>query len=88
MPALSTICAGTKVWAMFNYGSGGVDCTDDYIVSIDGGTPTAYDPFSEVGTSATSSIVIQGRRSGCTPGAGCTGTSYVTLASWNVNAQP
>jgi hypothetical protein len=52
-------------------------CSDDYTVSIDGAAAVAYTPGTSVGGSATTSIVIQGRRAGCTSGAGCNGTSYV-----------
>jgi hypothetical protein len=76
------------VSATFNAGSGGAGCSDDYTVSIDGAAGVAYTPGTSVGGSATTSIVIQGRRAGCTSGAGCNGTSYVTLAPWNVVAQP
>lgn len=87
-PDLTMVCEGQSVSATFNAGSGGTGCTDDYVVIIDGGTPVAYTPGSNVGGSATSSIVIQGRRADCTSGSGCTGTSYVTLASWTVVPQP
>src|SRR5204862_220095 len=47
-----------------------------------------YTSGSPVGASATTSITIKGRRTGCTTGAGCNGTSYATLASWTVHPQP
>jgi hypothetical protein len=87
-PNLTAICAGQGVSATFNAGSGGVGCSDDYTVSIDSGTATAYTPGSTVGTTATTSIVIKGRRAGCTSGAGCAGTSYTVLASWTINPRP
>jgi hypothetical protein len=83
-PNLSAICAGQGVSATFNAGIGGTGCSDDYTVSIDGATGIAYTPGTTVGTGATNSIVIQGRRANCTSGAGCTGTNYVTLANWTV----
>jgi len=85
-PNVASVCTGTSVSATFNAGSGGVGCSDDYRVIIDG-TPAVYMPGNPVGGSATSSIVIQGRRDNCT-GSGCTGTTYVTLASWTVNPLP
>jgi hypothetical protein len=88
LPTNTTICTGTTVSATFNAGSGGAGCSDNYIVIIDGGSPAAYTPGSSVGGSATTSIVIQGRRANCTYSSGCNGTSYVTLASWSVVAQP
>jgi hypothetical protein len=88
LPTNATICTGTTVSATFNAGSGGVGCSDDYTVSIDGGAAVAYTPGSSVGGTATTSIEIKGRRAGCDAGAGCTGTSYTTLASWTVVAQP
>ncbi|HKM92471.1 MAG TPA: hypothetical protein VJY41_02340 [Prolixibacteraceae bacterium] len=87
-PNLTNICTGQGVSATFTAGSGGVGCSDDYVLIIDGGTPVAYTSGSTVGSSATSSIVIQGRRANCTSGSGCTGTNYVELARWTVNARP
>src|SRR5262249_22261819 len=87
VPNLAQICAGQQVSATFNPGSGGDGCSDDFTVSIDGGAAMPYTPGDTVGTGATSSIVIQGRRASCTPGSGC-GTAYVTLATWTVNPQP
>ena len=87
-PDLASVCSGTGVSATFNAGSGGVGCSDDYTVEIDGGAPVAYIPGSTVGASATSSIVISGRRANCSDGSGCNGTAYTILASWSVVAQP
>lgn len=87
-PSTAAVCTGTGASATFNAGTGGTGCTDDYVVIIDGGTPTVYTPGTTVGTSATSTIVIQGRRANCTAGSGCTGTNYATLASWTVNPIP
>jgi len=87
-PNTAAVCAGTTVSATFNAGSGGTGCSDDYVVIIDGGSPAAYMSGNPVGGSATTSIVIQGRRANCDAGSGCTGTSYTTLASWTVNANP
>ncbi|WP_028526985.1 right-handed parallel beta-helix repeat-containing protein [Runella limosa] len=88
MPNVAAVCFGTGVSATFNAGSGGVGCSDDFILIIDNGTPVAYTPGSTVGTMATTSIVIQGRRANCNPNSGCSGSEYLTLASWNVNALP
>jgi hypothetical protein len=87
-PDLASICSGTGVSATFNPGSGGDGCSDDYTVEIDGGGPVAYIPGSTVGASATSSIVIKGRRANCTAGSGCAGTAYTILARWTVNVAP
>ena len=87
-PNSSSIVAGTEVSATFNDGTGGTGCPDDYIVIIDGGTPAAYTPGTDVGASAATSIEIQGRRANCSAGSGCTGTSYTTLASWTVEPLP
>ncbi|MBL7795017.1 MAG: choice-of-anchor D domain-containing protein, partial [Saprospiraceae bacterium] len=84
-PNLGEVCSGTGVSATFNAGSGGAGCSDDYEVVIDGAPAVAYTPGTTVGTGATSSIVIRGRRADCASGAGCTGTNYVDLATWNVN---
>jgi hypothetical protein len=87
-PNVTAICFGTGVSATFNAGSGGVGCSDDYVLMIDGGTPVAYTPGTPVGANASSSIVIQGRRANCSAESGCNGTAYVTLASWSVNPLP
>jgi len=87
-PNVASVCFGTSVSASFNAGSGGVGCSDDYVVMIDGGSPVAYSSGALVGATANSSIVIQGRRANCSSGSGCNGTSYVTLASWTVNPLP
>lgn len=83
-PNVSTICIGTAVSAAFTAGSGGVGCSDDFIVIIDGGSPVAYTAGTLVGSTATSSVVIKGRRANCTSEASCNGTEYVTLAEWGV----
>src|SRR2546427_1510408 len=49
---------------------------------------TAYTPGTTVGATALTSITIKGRRNGCDTLTGCNGTSYATLASWTVVAQP
>jgi hypothetical protein len=85
-PADATLCAGTMVSATFTSGSGGTGCTEDYQLIIDGGTPVAYIPGTSVGGSATSSIVIQGRRANCLNT--LCDAAYVTLATWNIVAQP
>ncbi|MFN8349189.1 MAG: FG-GAP-like repeat-containing protein [Spirosomataceae bacterium] len=87
-PNIASVCFGTAVSATFNPGSGGVGCSDDYVVIIDGGSPAAYTPGDLVGATATASVVIQGRRANCTSGSGCNGTAYVTLASWTVKPIP
>ena len=87
-PNVAAVCFGTAVSATFTAGSGGVGCSDDYVLIIDNGTPVAYTPGSNVGTTASISIIIQGRRANCGAGSGCNGTTYVTLASWTVNPLP
>ncbi len=87
-PNTAAICFGSAVSAIFYNGSGGVGCTDDFIVSIDGANPVAYTPGSNVGATATTSILIQGRRANCSTGAGCNGTDYTPLAFWTVTPLP
>jgi uncharacterized protein YaiE (UPF0345 family) len=88
-PNLATVCAGQSVRATFIAGTGGVGCSDNYRYRFDGGAIwNAYTPGNNISTTGHTSVEIQGRRSGCTAGVGCTGTSYVTLATWNVNPQP
>ncbi|MDF7821877.1 T9SS type A sorting domain-containing protein [Runella sp. MFBS21] len=82
-PNVSTICIGTAVSAAFTAGSGGVGCSDDFIVIIDGGSPVAYTAGTLVGSTATSSVVIKGRRANCGD-VSCMGTEYMTLAEWGV----
>jgi hypothetical protein len=90
-PDLASVCTGTAVsLSGTTAGTGGSGCTDDYIWLINGASQGAYSLGSSVGDGATAGqvISIQGRRAGCTSGAGCSGTSYSTLASWTVAAQP
>jgi hypothetical protein len=79
------VCDGTDVSATFTPGSGGVGCTDEYQYRYDGAGPwTTYIAGDNISTTGHTQVEIQGRRSGCTTGAGCTGTVWVTLATWNV----
>lgn len=86
-PAGPDVCDGTPVSATFTAGSGGVGCADEYQYRYDGtGTWSTYTPGDALSTTGHTMVEIQGRRAGCTSGAGCTGTDWVTLASWNVTA--
>src|SRR5207247_962737 len=86
---LSAVCDGQSVSATFNAGSGGVGCSDSYQFSTDnGGSYNPYTPGNSISTSGSTGVIIQGKRYGCTSGAGCTGTSFTTLASWSVNPLP
>ena len=77
------------VSATFNAGSGGVGCADAYQYRFDeAGGWNSYTPGNNLNTTGHSSIDIQGHELGCTAGAGCSGTSWVTLASWAINPQP
>ncbi len=82
------VCEGTDVSATFNSGTGGVGCTDEYQYRYDGtGLWVAYTPGAQIATAGHTLVEIQGRRAGCNTGAGCTGTDWVTLATWNVTQQ-
>jgi uncharacterized protein YaiE (UPF0345 family) len=88
-PNLATVCDGQLVRSTFTAGSGGVGCTDGFQYRFDGaGVWTAYTPNTDLNTAGHTSVDIQGQRTGCTAGAGCTGTAWVTLVTWNVNPQP
>ena len=88
-PNLSAVCDEQSVSAIFSAGSGGVGCTDAYQYRFDGaGGWSGYTGGTPLNTAGHTLVEIQGRRSGCTAGAGCTGTTWVTLATWNVNPQP
>jgi hypothetical protein len=88
LPDLASVCIGTNVSATFTAGSGGVGCSDAYEYRFDGGTWTAYTPGADLNTTGHTLVEIQGQRSGCTVDAGCTGTSWLTLASWTVTPIP
>ncbi|MGV8114641.1 MAG: hypothetical protein AB2L17_17250 [Lentimicrobium sp.] len=82
----SPVCDGTNVSATFNPGSGGVGCSDVFQYSFDGsGTWLPYTPGDLLNTTGHILVEIQGQRSGCTPDLGCSGTPWVTLATWTVN---
>ena len=87
-PNLATVCDGQAVSATFTAGSGGVACSDVFQYRFDSGTWASYIPGTNLNTSGHTLVEIQGQRAGCTAGAGCTGTAWVTLASWTVNPQP
>jgi hypothetical protein len=89
LPNVTNICAGETVSATLNTGTGGsTGAIDDYRYSIDGGTSWAtYTSGDNINTTtATGSVIIQGRRSGGS-GTGCITNSYSTLASWTVYPQ-
>jgi gliding motility-associated-like protein len=89
IPNLVNVCSGQDVSATFNSGSGGVGCTDSFQFRFDNtGAWNSYTPGNNISTTGHTSVDIQGQRGGCTTGAGCAGTSWVTLASWNINPQP
>ncbi|MDA3880161.1 MAG: hypothetical protein PF436_07230 [Prolixibacteraceae bacterium] len=87
-PDLASVCDGTNVSATFTAGSGGVGCSDAYEYRFDGGAWTAYTQGADLNTTGHTLVEIQGQRSGCTADAGCTGTSWLTLASWTVAPTP
>ena len=88
-PDLAAVCAGQAVSATFTPGSGGTGCSDIYQYRFDGaGGWTPYTPGTNLNTTGHTQVEIQGQRSGCTAGAGCTGTAWATLATWSVNPQP
>ena len=66
----------------------GLGCSDAYQYRFDSGTWNSYTPGTNLNTTGHVLVEIQGQRTGCTAGAGCTGTAWVTLASWTVNPQP
>ena len=88
-PNQAAVCDGQLVSATFNPGSGGSGCTDSYQYRFDGaGGWSAYTPGTDLNTTGHTLVEIQGQRSGCSAGAGCTGTTWVTLADWTVNPLP
>ena len=88
-PNLADACSGTMVSATFNAGTGGAGCTDAYQYQFDGaGGWSVYIPGNTIITAGHTSVDIQGQRAGCTAGAGCSGTAWVTLASWTVTSIP
>ncbi len=87
-PNLATVCDGQTVSATFNAGSGGIGCTDAYQYRFDGaGGWNSYTPGNNLNTAGHTLVEIQGQRSGCDAGTGCSGTTWVTLATWTVNPQ-
>ncbi len=88
-PALATVCEGQAVSATFTAGNGGAGCSDSYQYRYDGaGAWNAYTPGNNISTAGHTLVEIQGQRTGCTPGSGCSGTAWVTLTSWVINPQP
>ncbi len=87
-PNLASVCLGTDVSATFNAGTGGVGCTDVFEYRFDGGIWTSYTPGTDLSTIGHVLVEIQGQRTGCTSGAGCTETNWTALASWIVTPMP
>ncbi|MFZ2339055.1 MAG: PKD-like domain-containing protein, partial [Bacteroidales bacterium] len=88
-PDLAAVCSGQTISATFVAGTGGVGCTDSFQYRYDGtGLWTAYTPGSTIITTGHTLIEIQGRRTGCTTGSGCSETPWETLVSWVVNPYP
>jgi hypothetical protein len=84
-PDLADVCVGTDVSATFTAGSGGVGCSDVFEYSYDNSASwVPYTPGTPITTTGHTKVDIRGQRAGCTADLGCTGTPWVTLASWNV----
>ncbi len=85
-PDQEKVCEGTDVYATFTSGTGGVGCIDEFQYSYDGSTYVPYTAGTAISTTgkAENAITIQGQRTGCTAGAGCNGTAWTTLATWEV----
>lgn len=93
-PTLNTMspagspCEGEYVSATFNPGTGGVECTDEYQFSFLIGAawfgPFPYYEGTELPTGGMDEILIEARRSGCNPLAGCTSSAWTELARWIV----
>lgn len=83
-PDVASVCAGTLVSATFNPGTGGLNCTDEFEYSYDGGgTWVAYTAATPIVTTGHTLVEIRGRRS-CDATLGCGATEWVVLASWIV----
>ena len=88
-PNLAAVCDGQLVSATVITGSGGTGCSDLYEYRFDGaGGWNSYIPGDNLNTAGHTLVEIRGQRSGCTAGSGCTGTSWVILATWIVNPMP
>lgn len=78
--------------ATFNAGTGGVGCSDEFRYSTRTGVvwsgPYSYLPGDQLSTGGINEIIIEGRRAGCNVDAGCTETSWVTLAQWTITPDP
>lgn len=83
-PYNSSICYGTTVNTTITPGTGGgPSCVDEFRYSISGGQFwQPYTPGTSISSiGATSGIVIQGRRGGCTA---CAYTPWQTIAIWPI----
>jgi autotransporter-associated beta strand protein len=83
-PNTASVCDGTNVNATITAGTGGVGCSDSYQYRLDGGAWLAYTSGNNIVTTGHTIVDIQGQRAGCNAGSGCTGTPWITLASWTV----
>ena len=88
-PNLAAVCDGQLVSATINPGTGGAGCSDTYEYRFDGaGGWSNYIQGNNLNTTGHTLVEIRGQRAGCTTDAGCSGTSWVTIASWIVHPYP
>ena len=88
-PNLAAVCDGQMVSATIVPGTGGAECSDSYEYRFDGvGGWNSYISGNNLNSTGHTLVEIRGQRSGCTAGSGCSGTSWVNIASWIVNPYP
>ncbi len=87
-PDVADVCVSGTVSATFSGGSGGVNPSDEYESSVDGGSSwQSYTPGSPIssGTAGANRLQIRTRR--VSAGTGCTSTGWTTV-TWNTISQP
>lgn len=88
-PNLTAVCEGQDVSATLSAGTGGIGCTDTFRVTINNGLNWAtYTSGSTINTTGGTVVIIQGMRHQCDAQTGCSGTAWVNLAQWSINAHP
>ncbi|HRN95649.1 MAG TPA: hypothetical protein PL084_13075, partial [Chitinophagales bacterium] len=91
-PNSTSVCEGQNVSATINAGTGGVGCSDVYEYRTRSTANvwsawTVYISGSAVTTTSLNKVEVRVQRGGCNASAGCTSTSPVVIADWDIFPQ-
>ncbi|MCO5279501.1 MAG: SprB repeat-containing protein [Chitinophagales bacterium] len=91
-PNSTSVCEGQNVSATINAGTGGVGCSDVYEYRTRSTANvwsawTVYISGSAITTTSLNKVEVRVQRGGCNASAGCTSTSPVVIADWDIFPQ-